>query len=173
MTITLADYIAALEIGPHEGCPCDECRPAMRRRNAARAAIIADDARPSTSTQIWYLAHPVSAPDRAGVEANAWRALRWLAWLRRNSTAVIVAPWIAGVLSGEDDADPAQRERALLDCEAVVRRMTGIIAVGGRWSAGMARERAVAAEVCDLTALGEDPPLTGLAVDALLPVGRR
>lgn len=113
--------------------------------------------------EVWYMAHPVGAPDRAGVDANCQRALRWLAWLRQHTphSVTIVAPWLPGLLSGgEDDADPAQRERGLVDCERTVRRLTGVLGVGGRWSVGMTREREVAARIVDLTHLGDEPPAT-------------
>lgn len=111
---------------------------------------------------VYYVAHPVSGD----VDGNIQRALKWLAWLRKRDHAnTFVAPWIAGLLSGEDDSDPEQRERGLVDCEATASRLNGIVLVGGRISSGMERERrAVAAAggaVVDLTHLGIDPP-TGM-----------
>lgn len=113
-----------------------------------------------------YLAHPVSDPDPID---NCRNALKWLRFLRKHSSAAITAPWIAGILSGEDDSDPAQRARAIAECCELASRMDGVVLVGGRVSAGMAMERdaAIAAgrAVYDLTAMGVEPP-------AEVPAGR-
>lgn len=93
------------------------------------------------------------------LHANIARGLRWLRWLRRSFPRVtFIAPWIAGVLSGEDDNDEAQREAGLVDADAVVPRLTGVALVAGRISSGMQRERLAAHEVVDLTHLGVEPP---------------
>lgn len=87
-----------------------------------------------------------NANDRAGcaklaLQANLQRALRWLAWLRKSfPETTFIAPWIASVMSGEDDSDPAQREAGLVDDCAVVERCDGIVLCGGRISSGMRRE---------------------------------
>lgn len=86
-----------------------------------------------------------------------------LAWLRKHEPErVIIAPWIASILAGEDDFDPAQRERGMLDAEELATRVDGIVLCGGRISSGMGRE---CIAVCraggiasDLTSLGEEPP---------------
>jgi len=124
-----------------------------------------------------YMAHPVAplpaevaadtwspTPCAAAVSANITRALRWLSWLRRTFTGItFVAPWIASILSGEDDHDPAQREAGLVDCEVTVARLDGIVLVGGRIGSGGKRERAAAIdaglEVFDLLSIGGEPPL--------------
>lgn len=116
---------------------------------------------------IWYLAHPV-AGDPA---ANAQRALRWLRWLRREEPqACIIAPWLAAILAGEDDNDPAQRERGLRDAQLVAELCDGIILVGGRTSSGMQKEldaiTANGGAVCDLTSFGDEPP-TDAQLDAV------
>lgn len=108
--------------------------------------------------QVWYMAHPVAGD----VEGNLARAERWLGWLmQRNTDAAFIAPWISQVRVG-DDADAAQRERGLLDCEAAAARCDGIVLVGGRVSTGMRREAEAAKRagrpVVDLTTLGELPP---------------
>lgn len=123
--------------------------------------------------EVWYMAHPVAGD----VAANLERAERWLAWLMRmNPDAAIVAPWIAGCRIG-DDADPAQRERGLLDCEAVAARCNGIVLVGGRVSTGMRREvraaRAGGRRVVDLSELGAEPPTGRLGVPMLVDLGHR
>lgn len=108
---------------------------------------------------VLYVAHPLGAPDAAGVRANLERAMRWLAWLRRTfPETTFVAPWIASVLAGDDDADPAQREAGLVDADAVIPRLDGVVLVGGRESSGMTREATRARRAWDLTGLGDEPP---------------
>lgn len=76
------------------------------------------------------------------LRANIDRALRWLAWLRKSfPETTFIAPWIASVMSGEDNADPKQREAGLVDDCAAVERCDGIVLCGGRISSGMQRER--------------------------------
>jgi hypothetical protein len=107
------------------------------------------------SRPVWYLAHPLGG-DVAG---NLARAQRWLVWLRRRFPAdTFIAPWIAAVLSGEDDADPAQREAGLVDADAVIPLLAGVVLCGGRVSSGMGRERKSARAVVNLTAFGQEPP---------------
>lgn len=109
--------------------------------------------------KLFYMAHPLGAPDHAGLEANLNRACRWLAWLRKTYPSVtFIAPWIAAVISGEDDSDPAQREAGLVDADAIVERCDGIVLVGGRISSGMERELGHASACVDLTYLGDEPP---------------
>lgn len=114
-----------------------------------------------SNVNVWYLAHPVSGD----VPANLARAGRWLRWLRlRCPHVTIIAPWLGPLLAGlENDSDPADRERGLRDCCAVVERCDGIILCGGRVSSGMQREvDALCAHgqgyVADLTSLGDEPP---------------
>lgn len=107
------------------------------------------------------------------VHANVRKAMRWLSWLRRSfPETTFIAPWIASILSGEKDSDPAQREAGMRDNEAVVERCDGIVLCGGRISSGMHREMQwglVSANppmkssrgnfaVYDLTGLGAEPP---------------
>lgn len=166
----------ALDLGKHEGCPCSECRPAVNRRLAARGivtehiAALDENPRPLLGDRcVLYLCHPVGGD----VDGNVERALLWLAWLRRHvpRSVTVVAPWIAGILCGEDDADPEQRERGLVDCEATVARLDGAILTGGRVSSGMARESAAARAVYDLTDLGALPPADW--PDGVNPLGPR
>lgn len=105
------------------------------------------------------MAHPLGGD----VDGNIKRALRWLSWLRRSFPDVtFVAPWIAGVLSGEDDSDPVQREAGLVDADAVIQRLDGVVLVGGRISSGMGRESATTilagGVIADLIHLGTDAP---------------
>lgn len=125
------------------------------------------------SRLVLYVAHPVAptpaqiaeeklhpTPRAAAVKRNVARAMRWLAWLRRSFPEVtFVAPWIASILSGEDDSDPRQREAGLVDADAVVPRCDGVVLCGGRISSGMGRERGVALRAWDLTPLGDEPPV--------------
>lgn len=105
-----------------------------------------------------YVAAPLGAPDRARLEANIARAMRWLSWLRRSfPESTFIAPWIAAVLSGEDDADPRQREAGLVDADTVIPRLDGVVLVGGRVSSGMRREAMAARRVWSLTWLGLEP----------------
>jgi hypothetical protein len=106
-----------------------------------------------------YVAHPVAGD----VAANLARALRWLFWLSSQCPDVaVIAPWIAGIMSGEDDGDPAARSRWLALDVAIVKRCDCLILCGGRVSSGMAIERdamiAVHGKVIDLTHLGDEPP---------------
>jgi hypothetical protein len=109
--------------------------------------------------KLLYLAHPVSGDVRGNID----RALRWLAFLSRAMPEnAVAAPWVSNLLAGDDDSDPRQRERGLRNCCAIVSRLDGVILVGGRVSAGMARERVAAEQagklVIDLTWMGEEPP---------------
>lgn len=106
-----------------------------------------------------YVAHPVAGD----VSANLARALRWLAWLSKECPDVaVVAPWIANIMSGEDDNDPVVRARGLAHDVTVVKRCDCLILCGGRVSSGMAMERdamvAIGGLVVDLTSLGNEPP---------------
>ena len=110
--------------------------------------------------RVLYLAHPVALPD---VGTNVKRALDWLKFLRASEPEpVIIAPYLAALAAGEDDNDPAQRERGLRDCEAVVARCDGVILCGGRISSGMQRELDVAIandlDVDDLCMMGSIAP---------------
>lgn len=94
---------------------------------------------------VYYLAHPVSG-DHIG---NALKAVRWIKWFHENApTVIVVAPWVAEVLAYPETVHtpgaPGNFERVLPDDEAIVRRLDGVIAVGGRVSPGMAREMAAA-----------------------------
>lgn len=112
--------------------------------------------------RVLYVAHPL-APSEEAIKAiidllsdsvdqreattkivrqNVKRALCWLDWLRRSfPETTFIAPWIAAIMSGEDDADPKAREAGLVDACAVVERCDGIVLCGGRIPSGMRRER--------------------------------
>lgn len=113
----------------------------------------------------------------AAIIRNARRALDWRNWLRATFDDVtFIAPWIGDVLAGDDDSDPAQRERGMRDNCALITKLDGIVLCGPRISPGMDAERAAfvmgeAREVArsadqdrrrtfvyDLTVLGSTPP---------------
>ena len=109
-------------------------------------------------SKVIYVAHPVAGD----VTANLARALRWLHWLSsQNPDDAVIAPWIANIMSGEDDNDPAARARGLAHDVTVVKRCDCLILCGGRVSQGMAIERdamlASGGQVIDLTHLGDEP----------------
>lgn len=85
--------------------------------------------------------HNAATLRRLATLANVQRAMRWLSWLRRAFRDVtFVAPWIASILAGDDDTNPAQREAGLLDAEATIERCDGAVIVGGRIGSGGLRE---------------------------------
>lgn len=106
-----------------------------------------------------YLAHPVSAPDQAGVDVNLANARAWLRWLVENTPWAVSAPWMPYV---ETLDEPTHRARGLADDLAMLERHDLIVLVGGRVSAGMALERGHAVKrglrVLDLTRMGASPP---------------
>ena len=109
---------------------------------------------------IGYMAHPVGGD----VDNNIARAKRWLRLLTEQAPrCAVIAPWIANIEAGEDDNDPIQRSRGLAKAALVATRCDYVLLVGGRVSDGMVIERDAAkragAEIIDLTALGEEPPL--------------
>lgn len=130
---------------------------------------------------VLYMAHPLAPTEEqiAGIIQRGWtgerseavgatlrenidRAMRWLAWLRRAfRETTFVAPWIASVLAGDDDRDPAQREAGIVDALAVIPRLDGLVFAGSRISGGMAREHTGSRRTWDLTWMGlVDPPVT-------------
>jgi len=83
---------------------------------------------------LFYLAHPVAGD----VTENVARALRWLAWARKTwPHHTVIAPWIASILSGDDDSNPAHRQAGIDDAITVIRYCDGIILCGPRISSGM------------------------------------
>jgi hypothetical protein len=87
-----------------------------------------------------YMAHPVGGD----VVANLARAKLWLRYLTKEhggENRFFIAPWITSIDLGEDDTDPAQRERGLEAMEEVAGRCDEVWLVGARLSTGMKRER--------------------------------
>lgn len=113
---------------------------------------------------VWYMAHPVGAPDRAGIELNLERAAMWLAFLMEaEPDAVITAPWLGPLIARvQDDANPAHRARGMRDNLVIAGRCDGIVLVGGRVTFGMHDElEAVVGNggrVSLLTSYGRLPP---------------
>ncbi len=137
--------------------------------------------------QLWYVAHPVHPTKEEVVEGmrrlrgfvggspgdrerrevseeiirgNIVNAKGWMAWLIwKYPVVTFIAPWIATLDGGgDDDLDPAQRERGLRDCCRTVKVCHGIVLIGGRVSGGMAKEASHARAAVDLTSLGRTPP---------------
>lgn len=80
-------------------------------------------------------------PAQIALRANLEHAMRWLSWLRKSfPETTFIAPWIAAILSGKEDADPVQREMGLVDACATIERCDGIVLCGPRISSGMRRE---------------------------------
>lgn len=134
---------------------CAKPKPPLTSAVAPKG-IVNLTAIPRPGMRVLYLAHPVSGD----VAANVERGKRWLRWAQRVfSGCAVIAPWMQAIeVIGDDDANPEHRERGLRRDEAVVACCDGVILVGGRVSAGMARERAAARHVIDLTLLGDEPP---------------
>lgn len=99
--------------------------------------------------------------------ANLMRARRWYAFFCRNRDRLgfdVAADWILWC-ELLDDANPAERAAGLQFDSEMVRRLDGVVLVGGRISAGMAVEVQIAKEhgkdVLDWTAYGIEPPGPG------------
>jgi hypothetical protein len=102
-----------------------------------------------------YMAHPLTAPDRDGIERNRTRAAAWAAWLWKQGFAVECS-WI--VMTGELEETPENRELGLRsDCEQV-RRCDVVVLCGPRVSGGMLREAGAAKVIVDFTHLGLELP---------------
>mgnify|MGYP000579527251 FL=1 len=112
-----------------------------------------------------YLAHPVGAADRAGVEANLAAVRRWLTYLvelpdRVSQQIAWCAPWVPYVEALPDD-QPSYRARGMRDTLAALERCDALVAVA-RLSPGVTAElehaRACGVLALNLTALGALPP---------------
>lgn len=110
--------------------------------------------------KVIYLAAPLTAPTREGIERNRTNAGCWAAWLVVHFNVAVECTWV--VLTGQLEETPENRKRGL-ECDlALVERCDELWLVGGRVSSGMqleadhARKRGL--RVVDLTALGLVPP---------------
>lgn len=123
---------------------------------------------------VMYLAHPVSAPDQSGIDANLSNARAWLKWFVDHTSWAVSVPWMPYV---ETLAEESYRDLGLSDDLAMLERHDAIVLVGGRVSSGMALERRHAIEcglnVIDLTGFGDCPPVGHLASAAVLAAVRR
>jgi hypothetical protein len=85
-----------------------------------------------------YVAHPLNAPTRAGIEANLSRGARWCAWLATYFSIAPLAPWI--YLAGIWLETPENRARGLEIDFATIDRCDELWLVGPRVSEGMLLE---------------------------------
>lgn len=119
---------------------------------------------------VFYMAHPVSEDIDTGIRGpenfkpNIKRAFAWLAWLMANDrTRVYIAPWISEVQLVDDGVLVTTYDEALRDDEEVVRRVDGLILVGGKITEGMRRELEVAKlrgiDTIDLSTMRNPPTL--------------
>ncbi len=117
-----------------------------------------------------YLAHPVGAPDAAGVEANLRRFSKWLRYLVDLALPEPLlgqiswcAPWVAYVHALGDDAIE-YRERGLRDTIEVLERSDALVTIG-RETPGVQRELGRAREwelpIARIGVNGHLPPLPG------------
>lgn len=111
-----------------------------------------------------YLAHPVSAPTREGIEANRARAARWAAWILKTYRVAVIADWIW--CTGELEETPENRTLGLAMDVELVGRADEVWMVGPRISQGMKLEAEEAFRlgkmVFDLTGItgdNEPPPV--------------
>ena len=101
-----------------------------------------------------YLAHPVGAPTREGVDANLVHARIWLSTLiARCPDVAWCVSWLPYLDVLEDNA--TNRVRGLRDDCAMVRRCDALVMVGPvkGGSAGMQREADASSHVLDCTEL--------------------
>lgn len=88
---------------------------------------------------VFYVAHPVSGD----VKTNIENVIQWIRWLTLNDPSrVYIAPWVAEVQAFMGDVvEPGFYDRVLRDDVTVVRKLDGILMVGGTISRGMGIER--------------------------------
>jgi len=116
-----------------------------------------------------YLAHPLNAPTREGIEANRKSAAKWAAFLAVHFNVAPECSWI--VLTGELEETNENRARGL-ECDLVlVEQCRELVMVGPRISDGMRLEathmvQVVGGPVYDLTGLPMDPQTIALAWEA-------
>lgn len=97
------------------------------------------------------------------INRNVDNALAWLTFLVVHTGWSISAPWIPYVLA-LDDGNPAHRARGTHDSQAMARRATGVVLVGGRTSGGMRQDAAACpGPMLDLTDIGRSPPVPMVA----------
>ena len=114
--------------------------------------------------RIVYLAHPLGAETKEGVEANKARARRWIRWIYDNFKNVAVLAASFSTVDVLDNFNPAHRAHGMKMNAALIPLCSEFWMVGGRISTGMGAEYGLALEqhtrkVFDLTWLGEEPPV--------------
>lgn len=121
--------------------------------------------------RVIYLAHPLGAPTREGIEANRRSAATWAAWVSVRFLVAVTADWIW--LTGELSETPDNRAWGLECDKALVERCDELWMVGPSVSAGMLIEaehaRLEGKPVYDLTGIDR---LFGLIEAALTEQGR-
>jgi hypothetical protein len=122
--------------------------------------------------RVIYLAHPLGAATKEGVQANIARAKRWIRWIYDNFKDVaVVADWLI-TCEVLDDHNPEHRAHGMRMNKAVIPRCDEFWMVGGRVSSGMGDELGLVNDIIgtksdatamrrvfDLTWLGEEPPV--------------
>lgn len=95
---------------------------------------------PPAEKEVFYVAHPVSGD----IKENVANVVAWIKWLTLNDPSrVYIAPWVAEVMAfeGAGEIDPGFYDRVLADDVTVVRKLNGVLMVGGKISRGMGIER--------------------------------
>ena len=88
-----------------------------------------------------YIAHPLNAPTREGIEANRARASRWVAWAAEQGVCPRPS---SSILTGEWDETPENRSRGLAIDFAQIERCDEFWVCGPHVSNGMRAEMGVA-----------------------------
>lgn len=122
--------------------------------------------------RVVYVAAPLTADTREGIEANRKAAARWVAFLALHFEIAPECSWL--VLTGELEETPDNRARGLAIDLALVERCDELWMVGGRVSGGMKLEsdhaRSLGKLVVDLTGFGvpvpSGPEVVALELDA-------
>lgn len=87
----------------------------------------------TTKRYLAYMMAPVSPSNGRTVPFNIAVAKDWYRFLRGLTAGMpitIICPWLVGILLGDDDNSPEQRERGLVDSETTAARCDFTIAVG-------------------------------------------
>ncbi len=118
-----------------------------------------------------YLAHPLNAPTRDGIEANRKSAATWAAFLATHFDVAPECSWI--VLTGELEETDENRARGLACDLVLVEQCRELVMVGPRVSDGMRLEathmvQEVGGPVYDLTGL----PMDALTIAQAWEAGR-
>jgi len=101
--------------------------------------------------KVVYLAHPLTAPTREGIEANRRAAAKWAAWISVTFKVAVSADWIW--MTGELEETKANRAHGIRCDKALARRADEIWQVGPRLTSGMVAESEGHPNVYDLTGI--------------------